>query len=159
MSEWHNCTPALAHGCLWICKPSHIKQKKPIPELVKEPCGVEREHALTRPSGCASICVRRRKKRGEVEPGRWERQEAVHIILHASFGWSPPGIMTHSAKQQWKRQRFIHISIFSRFFPPLSIQQAALCPRLAAHQADTWSPRDALSKLNTPPSRRGKRHL
>lgn len=24
-SEWHNCEPALAHGCLWSCRPNHIK--------------------------------------------------------------------------------------------------------------------------------------
>lgn len=70
-------------------------------------------------------CWRRAEGRGG-RAGRWDRQEAAHIILHASSGWSLPGIMAHSVRQQWKKHCYVHISILSAFS---SVEQTQLCPR------------------------------
>lgn len=70
-------------------------------------------------------CWRRAEGRGG-RAGRWDRQEAAHIILRASSGWSLPGIMAHSVRQQWKRHCYVHISILSAFS---SVEQTQLCPR------------------------------
>lgn len=70
-------------------------------------------------------CWRRAEGRGG-RAGRWDRQEAAHIILRASSGWSLPGIMAHSVRQQWKKHCYVHISILSAFS---FVEQTQLCPR------------------------------
>lgn len=90
------------------------------------------------------VCVQQRngarEEEGDGEGG--DRQEAAHIILRASSGWSPLRIMAHSARQQWERRAFVHISIRSAFS---SIKQTQLCPcclsgHLPGRHLDSWSP-------------------
>lgn len=104
-------------------------------------------------SGCMSMCVCAAEKK---PVGGW----GAHIILHASSGWSLPRDYGTFCKAT------MEVAALRTHFHPLrlfvaSIQQTLLCPCLATYQADTWSPRGALSKLNTPPSmlaRKKKKH-
>lgn len=92
-----------------------LNKGKAIPKPVKEPACVRAcGRVAERPYVCAAEDRGDgggRRRRG----GGGDRREAAHIILHASSGWSPLRIMAHSAKQQWERRAFVHISIRSAF--------------------------------------------
>lgn len=83
-----------------------LNKRKPFPSLLRS------QRTCARAVEWLSVhtCVQQRMA---TEGG--DRREAAHIILRASSGWSPLRIMAHSAKQQWERRAFVHISIRCAF--------------------------------------------
>lgn len=138
-----------------------LNKRKPFPSLLRSQCVAcvrTCVRACSRVAARPYVCAAEKRGNGGGRRWRravgvgWDRREAAHIILRASSGWSPLRITAHSAKQQWERRAFVHISIRSAFS---SIKQTQLCPccHLPDRHLDSWSP----SYKETPPAAQEER--